>query len=92
MQTANQNEEDLVTLLFVVCGGAATGVFSLGMILNPVRDWMVQHSLLEAGQDVVLPIVGDVGFGWPQLTVIGGLLIASIVLVVWLRRRSRDRA
>lgn len=91
MQSAAQQEDDLVTLLFMVCGGMATGMFSFGVILVPVREWMVQFHLLAQGEQVVIPFVDGIGFGWTQILVVVGLVAALVTLVVWLRRRSRER-
>jgi hypothetical protein len=91
-QSVKENEEDLTTLLFMLCGGAATGMFSFGVILIPIRVWMVQHSLLASGGQVVIPFVDGIGLGWAQIVVIAGLLALLLTLIVWTRRRrSRDR-
>ncbi|ALJ22389.1 hypothetical protein [Microbacterium sp. No. 7] len=90
-QSAAENEDDLLTLMFMLCGGMATGMFSFGVLFNPVRDWMVQYHLLAHGAEVVIPFVDDIGFGWPQIVVAGGLIIALVATVVWLRRRARER-
>lgn len=91
MQSAAQQEDDLVTLLFMVCGGMATGIFSFGVILVPVREWMVQFHLLAQGEQVVIPFVDGIGFGWPQIVVVAGLILVLVALLVALRRRARDR-
>ena len=91
MQSAAQQEDDLLTLLFMLCGGMATGMFSFGVILVPVREWMVQFHLLAQGGQVVIPFVDGIGFGWAQILVVAGLVAALVTLVVWLRRRARER-
>lgn len=90
-QSAAENEDDLLTLMFMLCGGAATGMFSFGVLFNPVRDWMVQYHLLAQGAEVVIPFVDGIGFGWPQIVVAAGLIIALVATVVGLRRRARER-
>ncbi|PZO62933.1 MAG: hypothetical protein DI498_14410 [Paracoccus denitrificans] len=90
-QSAAENEDDLLTLMFMLCGGMATGMFSFGVLFNPLRDWMVQYHLLAQGAEVVIPFVDGIGFGWPQIVVAGGLIIALVATVVWLRRRARER-
>ncbi len=90
-QSIADNEDDLLTLMFMLCGGAATGMFSFGVLLIPVRNWMVEYHLLAAGDQVVIPFVDGIGFGWPQIVVAAGLVIALVTIVVALRRRARDR-
>lgn len=90
-QSVADNEDDLLTLMFMLCGGAATGMFSFGVLLIPVRNWMVEYHLLAAGDQVVIPFVDGVGFGWSQIVVAAGLVIALVTIVVALRRRARDR-
>jgi len=90
-QSLANNEDDLVTLVFMLFGGIATGGFSIGVFLIPVRDWMVVHQLLAAGDSVVIPFVDGIGFGWPQIVVAAGIIIVGALLLVGLRRRSRDR-
>lgn len=90
-QSVADNEDDLLTLMFMLCGGAATGMFSFGVLLIPVRNWMVEYHLLAAGDQVVIPFVDGIGFGWPQIVVAAGLIIALVTIVVSLRRRARDR-
>ncbi|MDF2696348.1 MAG: hypothetical protein K0S65_4731, partial [Labilithrix sp.] len=53
-QSVAENEDDLLTLMFMLCGGMATGMFSFGVLLIPVRNWMVQYHLLAAGDQVVI--------------------------------------
>lgn len=90
-QSVAENEDDLLTLMFMLCGGMATGMFSFGVLFNPVRDWMLQYHLLAHGAEVVIPFVDGIGFGWPQVVVAAGLIVALVATVVWLRRRARDR-
>lgn len=90
-QSLANNEDDLVTLVFMLFGGIATGGFSIGVFLIPVRDWMVVHQLLAAGDGVVIPFVDGIGFGWPQIVVAAGIIVVGVLFLVWLRRRSRDR-
>ena len=90
-QSAAENEDDLLTLMFMLCGGTATGMFSFGVLFNPVRDWMVQYHLLAEGTEVVIPFIDGIGFGWPQIVVGAGLIVALVATVVWLRRRARER-
>lgn len=90
-QSAAENEDDLLTLMFMLCGGMATGMFSFGVLFNPLRDWMVQYHLLSQGAEVVIPFVDGIGFGWPQIVVAAGLIVALVATVVWLRRRARER-
>lgn len=90
-QSAAENEDDLLTLMFMLCGGMATGMFSFGVLFNPLRDWMVQYHLLAQGAEVVIPFVDGIGFGWPQIVVAAGLIIALVATIVWLRRRARER-
>ena len=73
-QSLANNEDDLVTLVFMLFGGIATG-----------------HQLLAAGDSVVIPFVDGIGFGWPQIVVAAGIIIVGALLLVGLRRRSRDR-
>lgn len=89
--SSGTDEDDLTTLLFMLCGGAATGMFSLGVILVPIREWMVQHFLIAHGDSVVIPLFDDIGFGWPQILVLAGILVVGVTLLVWLRRRRRNR-
>ncbi len=90
-QSVAENEDDLLTLMFMLCGGMATGMFSFGVLLHPVRDWMLQYHLLADGAEVVIPFIDGIGFGWPQIVVASGLIAALVATVVWLRRRARDR-
>lgn len=90
-QSVADNEDDLLTLMFMLCGGMATGMFSFGVLLIPVRNWMVEYHLLAQGTEVVIPFVDGIGFGWPQIVVAAGLIIALVTIVVSLRRRARDR-
>lgn len=91
MQSAQENEDDMVALTFMLIGGLSTGAFSFGVIFNPVREWMVQYHLLAAEDQVVIPFVDGIGFGWAQILVALGLVAAIIMLAFWLRRRSRER-
>jgi len=90
-QSFSSNEDDLLTLLFMLFGGIATGGFSLGVVLLPVRDWMVVYHLLDVGDSVVIPFVAGIGFGWPQIVVAAGILVVGVLFLVWLRRRGRER-
>lgn len=90
-QSVSDNEDDLLTLLFMLCGGAATGMFSFGVLLNPVRAWMVQYHLLASGDQVVVPFIDGIGFGWAQILVALGLIIGLVVVSIWFRRRARER-
>lgn len=90
-QSLANNEDDVVTLLFMLFGGLATGGFSIAVFLIPVRDWMVVNHILAAGDGVVIPFVDGIGFGWPQIVVAAGILVVGVLLFVWLRRRSQDR-
>ncbi|MAT19320.1 MAG: hypothetical protein BGN98_03635 [Microbacterium sp. 69-7] len=90
-QSVAENEDDLLTLMFMLCGGMATGMFSFGVLLHPVRDWMLQYHLLANGTEVVIPFIDGIGFGWPQIVVASGLIAALVATVVWLRRRARER-
>lgn len=90
-QSLAVNEDDIVTLVFMIFGGLATGGFSIGVVFIPVRDWMVVNHLLAAGDAVVIPFVDGIGFGWPQIVVTAGIFVAGILLLTWLRRRSRER-
>ena len=90
-QSVAENEDDLLTLMFMLCGGMATGMFSFGVLFNPVRDWMLRYHLLADGAEVVIPFVDGIGFGWPQIVVAAGLIVALVSTVVWLRRRARER-
>ena len=91
MQSAAQNEDDLVTLVFMLLGGLGTGMFSFGVLLVPVREWMVQYHLLATGEQIVIPFVEGIGFGWTQILVAVGLLIVLIGVAMWFRRRARER-
>lgn len=91
MQSAAQNEDDLVTLVFMLLGGLGTGMFSFGVLLIPVREWMVQYHLLATGEQIVIPFVEGIGFGWTQILVAVGLLIVLIGVAMWFRRRARER-
>lgn len=91
MQSAAQNEDDLVTLVFMLLGGLGTGMFSFGVLLIPVREWMVQYHLLATGEQIVIPFVEGIGFGWTQILVAVGLLIVLIGAAMWFRRRARER-
>lgn len=71
-QSVAENEDDLLTLMFMLCGGMATGMFSFGVLLHPVRDWMLQYHLLANGTEVVIPFIDGIGFGWPQIVVASG--------------------
>lgn len=93
MQDTSTDENDLTTLLLMLFGGLATGSFSFGVLFNPVREWMLQYHLLEDGETVVIPfpLLEGIGFGWPQLFVIAGIIAGGIVLGVALRRRFASR-
>jgi len=91
MSSTSSTEDDLLTLMFMVFGGMATGAFSLGVLFNPIREWMVTHQLLAQGEAVVIPFVDGVGFGWAQILVVLGLLAGVIALGVVIHRRVRDR-
>lgn len=91
MQSASQNEDDLVTLVFMLMGGLGTGIFSFGVLLNPVREWMVQYHVLATGDEVVIPFVDGIGFGWTQILVALGLIVALVGATMWARRRARER-
>lgn len=90
-QSVAENEDDLLTLIFMLCGGMATGMFSFGLLLIPVRNWMMQYHLLAAGDQVVIPFVDGIGFGWPQIVMVAGLILVLVAFLVALRRRARDR-
>ena len=91
MQSAAQNEDDLVTLVFMLLGGLGTGMFSFGVLLVPVREWMVQYHLLATGEQIVISFAEGIGFGWTQILVAVGLLVVLIGVAMWFRRRARER-
>lgn len=85
------SEDDWITLLLIGVLAFATGIVSVGMFLDPLRDWMLTYHLLEQGDPVVLPLVDGVGFGVGQLLVIVSLLLIGIALLVWVKRRAAAR-
>jgi hypothetical protein len=85
------SEDDWITLLLIGVLAFATGIVSVGMFLDPLRDWMLTYHLLEQGDQVVLPLVDGVGFGVGQLLVIVSLLLIGIALLVWVKRRAAAR-
>lgn len=92
-QPQSTSEDDLLTLFFMLFGGIATGAFSFGaVLLEPMRDWMLQYHLLEQGDTVLIPLpfLDTIGFGMPQLLVIAGLVLGGIVLGISLRRRAKS--
>lgn len=90
-QTQSVSEDDWITLLLIGVLAFATGIVSVGMFLDPLRDWMLTYHLLEQGEPVVLPLVDGVGFGVGQLLVIVSLLLIGIALLVWVKRRAAAR-
>ena len=40
---------------------------------------------------MVVPLFEGVGFGWGQLIVIAAIMLCSIALIVWLKRRAAAR-
>ena len=87
----NISEDDWISLLLIAALALASGIVSLGMFLDPLRDWMLQFHLLEQGDAVTLPLVDGIGFGWGQVLVIASLLITGIALIVWVKRRAAAR-
>lgn len=85
------SEDDWITLLLIGVLAFATGIVSVGMFLDPLRDWMLTYHLLEQGDPVVLPLVDGVGFGVGQLLVIVSLLLIGIAILVWVKRRAAAR-
>lgn len=90
-QAQSVSEDDWITLLLIGVLAFATGIVSVGMFLDPLRDWMLTYHLLEQGDPVVLPLVDGVGFGVGQLLVIVSLLLIGIALLVWVKRRAAAR-
>lgn len=90
-QTSN-GVDDLTTLLMMLMGALAMGGGVLGAMFAPVRLWMIEHHVLASGQDVVLKFTDDggaIGLGWAQLIVLGGLVLALIVVSIsWKMRRA----
>jgi hypothetical protein len=90
-QSQSISDDDWITLLLILVLAFATGIVSLGMFLDPLRDWMLTYHLLEQGDAVVVPIVDEVGFGVGQLLVVASLLLVGIALIVWAKRRAAAR-
>ena len=88
---AAASEDDWTTLILMLMVAFASGIVSLGMFVDPLRDWMLQYHLLEQGDGAVLPLVDGVGFGWGQILVIAALLITGVAFIVWLKRRAATR-
>ena len=61
------------------------------MFLDPLRAWLLQYHVLEQGDAMVVPLFEGVGFGWGQLIVIAAIMLCSIALIVWLKRRAAAR-
>lgn len=91
MSNQSVSEDDWISLLLIAVLVLASGAVSLGMFLDPLRTWMVQHHLLEQGDAVALEVVDGVGLGWGQILVILAILIGAIALIVWLKRRAAAR-
>lgn len=85
------SENDLLALIILGVLAFATGVFSLGMFLDPLRNWMLQYHLLESGHTVVIPIIDGAGLGWGQILVVAAVLLIAIALGVVARRHRRSR-
>ncbi len=84
-------EDDWIAILVVVVMTFASGIVSVGMFLDPMRIWMLQHHLLEQGESTVIPIVDGIGLGWGQILVIAAIILSVIALLVWLQRRAAAR-
>ncbi|WP_242085916.1 hypothetical protein [Microbacterium lacticum] len=85
------SEDDWITLLIILVLAFATGIVSVGMFLDPLRAWLLQYHVLEQGDAMVVPLFEGVGFGWGQLIVIAAIMLCSIALIVWLKRRAAAR-
>ena len=91
MSNQSVSEDDWISLLLIAVLVLASGAVSLGMLLDPLRAWMLQYHLLEQGDAVAIAVVDGVGLGWGQILVILAILIGAIALIVWLKRRAAAR-
>lgn len=85
-ETLDDDDVAFIFVLFLFLGSG--GLALLGSLFAPVRGWMVEHSILVQGDQVIIPIVAGVGLGWPQILVLGGILLAALIGAVALKRRS----
>lgn len=88
--SSTTNEDEMTELMLIVGGGLVLGGGSVvGVLFAPIRMWMIEFHLLADGDEVVLPFVDGVGFGWLQILVVAGLLIGlTASTVAWRRRRA----
>jgi len=85
------SDDDVLAVIVLVVLAFATGIFSFGMFLDPLRNWMLQYHLLERGHAVVIPILGGAGLGWGQILVVAAALLIVIAMGVVVRRHHRSR-
>lgn len=85
------SEDDLLAISTLGVLAFATGIFSFGMFLDPLRNWMLQYHLLEHGHTVVIPIIDGAGLGWGQILVVAAVLLLAIALGVLAHRHRRSR-
>lgn len=92
--SSDQNEEDnLITLVMLLCGVGGFGLFSITALLAPVQVWMVEQKILIQGPEVL--------FGWGEnnvgldlarvVVVVGVILLLLVVLIGVLRKRWSRR-
>jgi hypothetical protein len=80
--------QDEIALIFGLPVLMAMGVFSPAVLGQQVASWMIEHRILVPDTEAVVPLLGGTGLGWPQLSIVVGLLIVLIAVLGWRRRRS----
>lgn len=83
-------DDDWLTILFLMGGIGTGGVPILAVVVTPVREWLLAHNVLVAGDN--LPIAIDsVGLDWPRAVIAATLLLVGVVLLCLCAWRQGSR-
>lgn len=94
-QAGGSSDLDLETVLALI--GIASAAVAFG-IINPrgmahtAAKWLVDHGVLTAVDDALIPLVLGTGLGWRQLGILLCALVGAVAVLRLRRRRGQDRA
>lgn len=91
--SSGQNEEDnMLTLILLLCGVGGFGLFSATTFLAPVQIWMVQNGILAEGPGVLLGWgETNVGLDLARIIVAAGVVVLLLVILIAVIRQRRNR-
>ena len=83
-------EDDVLTLLFLVVGAVSLGILNVGAISPAVVGWLLEHQVLVPATQAMVVLPGDAGLDIRRLALLAGVTVLVAAMLV--SRRRRDKA